>query len=206
MPDPRETHRRLRAAAHTIQVAADLAVSADLCAYPPALPAFFGRIADAPPARSKRTSAQRIVLAMAARDAHSIRRTMLRQQPDNCIRGQGQQRSALVIVTMLVRSARSSARNALVCPGIRPRTKKPSSKDAGLGESPLSPVVDPVLKACTAWSLGHVLGRRTIRPAGSRWARIEHANVCRHNAAHPPTTLRIPDVDDGYSHMLAAVC
>jgi len=65
-PELGEQYRRLRAAAHTIEFDVDLPVSAYLCTYRPALPALFERIANAPPARFKRTRPHGIILAIVA--------------------------------------------------------------------------------------------------------------------------------------------
>jgi len=69
-PDLGEQYRRLRAAAHAFELAKDLPVAAYLCTYPPALPAFFERIAAAPPARFKRTRPHGIFLAVASGVGH----------------------------------------------------------------------------------------------------------------------------------------
>jgi hypothetical protein len=66
MPDLGEQYRRLRAAAHTVELDVDVPVSAYLCTYPPALPELYQRIANAPAARFKRTRPHGIVLAIAA--------------------------------------------------------------------------------------------------------------------------------------------
>ena len=66
VPKIGKQYRRLRAAAHTVELDVDVPVSAYLCTYPPALPEFYERIANAPAARFKRTRPHGIVLAVAA--------------------------------------------------------------------------------------------------------------------------------------------
>jgi hypothetical protein len=66
VPDLGRQYRRLRAAAHTIELDVDVPLFACLCTHPPALPTFCERIADAPAARLERTQPHGIVLAIAA--------------------------------------------------------------------------------------------------------------------------------------------